>query len=88
MENITHIIKGCIRQDYKYQKRLYELYLDYALKIVFRYMYRYEKAIDVVHDGFAKLFNHFPHFKPIEDTDNEKMLFAYLKKSDDQRVDR
>jgi RNA polymerase sigma factor (sigma-70 family) len=43
-------------------------------------MYRYEKAIDVVHDGFANLFNHFPHFKLGEDIDSEKILFAFLKR--------
>lgn len=80
MESITHIIKGCIRQEYKYQKILYERYLGFSLKIVFRYMYRYEKAIDVVHDGFVKLFNHFPNFKPGKDSENEKILFAWLKK--------
>lgn len=80
MENITPIIKGCIRQEYKYQKKLYELYLGFSLKIVFRYVYRYEKAIDVVHDGFVKLFNHFPHFKLGADADNEKIFFAFLKR--------
>lgn len=80
MENITHIVKGCINKEYKFQKILYERYLGYALKIVFRYMYRYEKAIDVVHDGFAKLFNHFPNFNLGTEADNEKMLFAWLKK--------
>jgi len=80
LENITHIIQGCIRKEYKYQKILYELYLGFALKIAFRYMYRYEKAIDVVHDGFVKLFNHFPNFHLGTEADNEKMLFAWLKK--------
>jgi RNA polymerase sigma factor (sigma-70 family) len=80
LENITHIVNGCIRQEYKYQKILYERYLGFALKTVFRYMYRYEKAIDVVHDGFVKLFNHFSHFKTGKDEDNEKILLAWLKK--------
>lgn len=80
LENITHIIQGCIRKEYKYQKILYELYLGFALKIAFRYMYRYEKAIDVVHDGFVKLFNQFPNFHPGTEADIEKMLFAWLKK--------
>jgi RNA polymerase sigma factor (sigma-70 family) len=80
LENITHIIQGCIRKEYKYQKILYELYLGFALKIAFRYMYRYEKAIDVVHDGFVKLFNHFPNFHPGTKAENKKMLFAWLKK--------
>jgi RNA polymerase sigma-70 factor (ECF subfamily) len=43
-------------------------------------MYRYEKAIDVVHDGFVKLFNHFPHFKMGKDDQNEKILLAWIKK--------
>lgn len=43
-------------------------------------MYRYEKAIDVVHDGFVKLFNHFPNFHQGEDADNEKLLLGWLKK--------
>ena len=80
MENITHIIKGCIRQEYRYQKIFYEIYLGFSLKVAFRYLYRYEKAIDVVHDGFIKLFNHFPHFKLGNDADNEKILLAWLKK--------
>jgi RNA polymerase sigma-70 factor (ECF subfamily) len=80
LEPITHIIKGCIRQEYKYQKILYERYLGFALKTVFRYMYRYEKAIDVVHDGFVKLFNHFPNFKAGKEEENEKILLAWIKK--------
>jgi len=43
-------------------------------------MYRYEKAIDVVHDGFVKLFNSFPDFKLGPAADNEKLLFALLKR--------
>jgi RNA polymerase sigma factor (sigma-70 family) len=80
LENITHIIQGCIRKEYKSQKILYEKYMGFSLKIVFRYMSRYEKAIDVVNDGFVKLFSHFPKFHLGKEVDNERMLFALLKK--------
>jgi RNA polymerase sigma factor (sigma-70 family) len=80
LENITHIIQGCIRKEYKSQKILYETYMGFSLKIVFRYMSRYEKAIDVVNDGFVKLFNHFPNFHLGKEADNERMLFALVKK--------
>ncbi|QEC68891.1 RNA polymerase sigma factor [Panacibacter ginsenosidivorans] len=80
MENITTIIKGCINKDHKCQKILYEHYRGYALNISFRYLYRYEKAVDAVNDGFVKLFNHFPEFNIGADTDNEKILMAWLKK--------
>ena len=54
--------------------------MGFALKTVFRYISRYEKAVDVVNDGFVRMFNHFPNFHQGTDTDNEKMLFAWLKK--------
>jgi len=80
LENITHIIKGCIDKDHKYQKIIYEHYRGFALKIVFRYIYRYEKAVDVVNDGFVKLFNHFTIFEMGDDADNEKILMGWLKR--------
>ena len=80
MKNITAIIRGCISKDYKCQKIIYEHYRGYAMKICFRYLYRYEKATDAVNDGFVKLFNHFSDFKFGSDADNEKILMAWLKK--------
>lgn len=80
MNNITHIIEGCIAKDHKYQKILYEGYYGYALKIVFRYIFKYEQAVDIVNDGFVKLFSHFQQFEAGNDTDNEKKLMGWLKK--------
>ena len=80
MENIVQIIKGCIAGKHKYQRIVYEHYRGYALRIVFRYIYRYEKAVDVVNDGFAKLFTNFARFEPGEDADNEKILMGWLKR--------
>jgi RNA polymerase sigma factor (sigma-70 family) len=80
LENITCIVKGCIQKDRKCQKIIYEHFRGYAFKIVFRYIYRYEQAIDVVNDGFVKMFNHFDTFKMSDEADNEKMLMAWMKK--------
>lgn len=80
MENITIIIKGCIDKDHQYQKILYEQFRGYALKVAFRYLYRYEHALDAVNDSFVKLFQHFPNFNMGADADNKKMLMAWLKK--------
>ena len=79
MENTTHIIKGCIAKEHKCQKAVYENYRGYALKIVFRYIYRYEKAVDVVNEGFVKLFNAFEKFDFDNNDDNEKKLMGWLK---------
>lgn len=80
MENINHIIKGCIHKEPKYQRLLYDRYRGFACKVVFRYIYRYEKAIDVVTDGFVKAFNHFDNFKLREEEDAEKLLMGWLKR--------
>jgi len=83
LENIYHIVNGCINKEPKYQRLLYDRYRGYASKVVFRYIYRYEKAIDVVTDGFVKAFNHFDQFKKCNDDndeDVEKLLMGWLKR--------
>lgn len=80
MENIVCIIKGCINKEHKYQKILYENFRGFALKTVFRYIYRYEKAVDVVNDSFVKLFTHFPKFEVEDEADSPKRLMGWLKK--------
>lgn len=80
MKNITIVIKGCVRKEHKYQKLVYEQYYGFALKIAFRYIYRYEKAVDIVNDGFVKLFQHFERFVGGEEADSEKMLMGYIKR--------
>jgi RNA polymerase sigma-70 factor (ECF subfamily) len=81
LESIIHIIRGCIHKEYKYQKILYENYRGFAAKIVFRYIYNYEKSGDVVNDGFIKLFNHFERFNLAESEEtNRKLLMGYIKR--------
>jgi RNA polymerase sigma-70 factor (ECF subfamily) len=59
---------------------LYEKYYGFALKTVFRYIYRYDSAVDSVNDGFIKFFTRIDQFKPGTDEDLEKMLMAYIKR--------
>ncbi|MGB4842857.1 MAG: RNA polymerase sigma factor [Ferruginibacter sp.] len=80
MESLTLILNGCLKKDHKYQKLLYERFYGFALKTVFRYIYRYDKAVDVTNDGFIKFFNKIEQFKPGNEADAEKMLMAYIKR--------
>jgi len=80
LENITEIIKGCIKNDQRYQRVIYEQYRGFALKIAFRYIYTYDKATDVVNDSFVKIFNHFNSFRLGSEQENEKILMGWLKK--------
>ena len=59
---------------------IYEHFYGYALKTVFRYIYRYEKAVDVVNDGFVKLFAHFDRFKCADAVHVERMLMGWIRR--------
>src|ERR1043165_8437032 len=60
---------------------VYKNYLGFAMKIAFRYIYQYEKSVDVVNDGFVKLFSHFEKFKMARgEEENKKLLTGYIKK--------
>jgi RNA polymerase sigma-70 factor (ECF subfamily) len=80
LERIGHIINGCINKEPKCQRLFYDYYRGFASKVVFRYIYRYEKAIDVVTDGFIKAFNHFDHFQKQDEKDLEKLVMGWLKR--------
>lgn len=80
MEQLIAIIDGCRNKQSRCQKLLYERYYGYAFKIVFRYIYRYERSADIVNDGFVKLFSHFERFSYEETEDAEKMLMGWIRK--------
>lgn len=80
LESLNRILTGCFNREHKYQKMLYEKYYGFALKTVFRYIYRYDKAVDTVNDGFIKFFTKIEQFKPGTEVDTAKMLMGYLKR--------
>ncbi len=80
LSDIRDIIDGCAHNDHKWQKKLYERYYGYALKTVFRYIFKYEKAVDVVNDGFVKLFRHFAQFKADDPDSAERMLMGWIRR--------
>ena len=72
--SLHEIIEGCLQNRQRDHKHLYERYYPYSLKIVFRYIYRYDKAVDVVNDGFVKVFAKMNKFH-CESTQNVEMMF-------------
>ena len=81
MEPLNELIKGCIERDYKCQRAFYEHYYGFALKTVFRYIYKYEKATDIVNDGFVKIFNSLEKFQlGKQNIDTEKILMGWMKR--------
>lgn len=81
MESLYKLIRDCIARDSKSQRAFYEYYYGFALKTVFRYIYQYDKAVDVVNDGFVKIFNSLERFKlKKEDADTERILMGWMKR--------
>jgi len=81
LESLYKLIRGCIERDNKSQQVFYEHYYGFALKTVFRYIYRYEKATDVVNDSFVKIFNSLEKFQLAkEKSDTEKILMGWMKR--------
>lgn len=80
MDNLQNIIDACAKNNSASQKLLYERYYGYALKIVFRYVYRYEKATDVVNDGFVKVFRNIGRFVTDDWEHGEQRFMGWLKK--------
>jgi len=80
LDNLREIIEACSKNNSASQKMLYERYYGYALKIVFRYVYRYERAVDAVNDGFVKLFRHIDRFVTDDYEHLEQRFMGWMKK--------
>jgi len=79
LEPLQHIISGCIENNQRDQRFLYEKYYGYCLKTVFRYIYRYDKAVDVVNDGFVKVFRNFSRFEFRDRENLEMILMGWMR---------
>ena len=58
------LLSGCIREDRIYQKRLYETYYGRMMSVCMRYTNDREEALDVLHEGFMKVYRNIKHYKP------------------------
>lgn len=59
----SDIINGCLRQDRKSQKALYERYSPVMYAICLRYTHQRANALDVLQDGFVTIFSKISEFK-------------------------
>lgn len=56
------LLAGCRRAERGAQRQLYGLYYSFALGIVRRYAHTRDEALEVVNDGFLKIFDNLKHF--------------------------
>jgi RNA polymerase sigma-70 factor (ECF subfamily) len=68
------ILDGAAKEDRKCQESLYKTYYSYGMSICLRYSAHREEALEILHDGFMKLFSH------IQQYDRERSFTAWFRK--------
>ncbi|KPM47530.1 RNA polymerase sigma factor [Jiulongibacter sediminis] len=57
-------VEECLAGDRAAQKKLYEDHFGFAMSVCFRYCKTKDEALEVVNDGFLKVFQNLSKFKP------------------------
>ncbi|SMC98750.1 RNA polymerase sigma factor [Pedobacter nyackensis] len=60
---IQELIAGCKKKDRKCQKGLYQIFYSYAMRMCVRYAKDKEEAIELVNDGFMRVFIHIHKYE-------------------------
>lgn len=66
------LINGCISKDRRSQKELYKLYYGYSMRICLRYAKNKDEAVEMVNDGFMKVFTNMGKY------DRQRSFNAWL----------
>lgn len=68
------LIKACVRQERWAQKLLYEDYYGRMMGVCLRYANSEDDALDILHEGFIKVFRHIGKYQP------GTSLFAWIRR--------
>lgn len=63
-EELIQHIGGCSLNNRESQKKIFSSFYGYAISICNRYTSRHEDAIEILNDGFLKIFTEMHRFKP------------------------
>jgi RNA polymerase sigma-70 factor (ECF subfamily) len=63
-QKLLAIIQGCMNQNPQSQALLYKQFYGYAMRICLRYSSNYEEAVEVLNDGFLKIFTKLKLYNP------------------------
>lgn len=80
LQDILYILKGCVKSDPRCQKQFYDRYLQFALKIAFRYVHSFENAALAANDAFVKIFRNIHNFEIRDPNNPEAMLMGWIKR--------
>lgn len=66
-EELISCIEGCKLNERAYQNKIYVSFYNYAMSICLKYCNNNEDAIEIMNDGFLKVFKEIYHYKPLSD---------------------
>lgn len=76
---LQSLIDGCIALERDSQKRFYTHFYGYAHTVCYRYVSNEEDTLEIVNDGFVKIFRDVSHFKP-QFENIEQSLKAWMRR--------
>jgi len=62
VHELNDIIEGCRQWNRSSQELLYRQFYGYAMSIALRYAQNKEEAVEILNDGFLKIFQHIKEF--------------------------
>ena len=60
--SFEEVLVGCRKQNRQAQNRLYAMYFEYGLGICSRYVSDYDQSIQILNDGFLRVFRNIKKF--------------------------
>lgn len=76
---LSDLVARCRGLDRNSQRQLYQLYYSFALSICLRYVQDRDVAVEVVNDGFLKVFQELAHFDAARYPDLAGSLRGWLR---------
>ena len=61
---LPDLLAGCLRQNRRSQELLYRQFYGYAMSVCLRYTQTREEALEVLNDGFLKVFTRLNQYNP------------------------
>lgn len=78
-QNLLDIITGCVKAKRESQEALYKRYYGFAMSICMRYCYTNNDAVEIVNDGFLKIYKSIISFTSNHEN-IEASFMGWLKK--------
>lgn len=73
-ETLSVLLRNCMKEDRASQKMLYQQFYGYAMSVCLRYCKSRDEALEVLNDGFLKVFTRLSKY------DSEKSFKGWIRK--------